>query len=471
MPDLPDSPSGLATRISAAARAELEAVLPSASLLQEGPDLERYARDETEELRFPPALVALPRDAREVAAVLRWATRHRVPVTPQGARTGLSGGALAVHGGLALSLERLDRIRRWSPADMTVEVEAGVVTARLQEEAEARGLYYPPDPASRDTCQLGGNIAEDSAGPHSCKYGTTRRYVLGLEAVLAGGEVVRTGSANRKDVTGYNLTQLLVGSEGTLAVVTAATLRLLRRPAAAVVMAFSFASLERAARAVVEIFAAGVEPAACELMEGRALELVGRTLPLPEPLRGAEAFVLLELDGDSPAAVLAAASAVGHLFPAAEPLVAEDPRSRRKLWQIRSQIGEAVKAFSAYKEVDAVVPRTRLADLVGRARLAAAAAGLECVCYGHAGDGNLHVNLLRGGLDPAGWEASRDRAESELVAAVLDLGGAVSGEHGIGWTQRRHLERALTPETLDLMRRVKAAFDPLGILNPGKVFP
>ena len=440
-------------------------------MLTASADLERHASDETEDLRFLPWIVARPAATSEVSTILRWASRHRVPVTPQGARTGLSGGALPVRGGVALSMERLDRIRRWSSADMTVEVEAGVVTARLQEDAAARGLFYPPDPGSRETCQIGGNIAEDAAGPHSCKYGTTRRFVLGLEAVLPGGEVIRTGSANRKDVTGYNLTQLLVGSEGTLAVITAATLRLVSQPAAALLLGYGFADLGQAARAVVEIFASGVEPAACELMEARALELVGQTVPIPDALRGAAAVVLVELDGRARDEVLADAETLSRLFPAAEPLAAEDPRSRRRLWGIRSKIGEAVKACSPYKEVDAVVPRSRLADLVDLARRAAAGAGLECVCYGHAGDGNLHVNLLRGGLDAATWATHRDRAESELIAGVLDLGGAVSGEHGIGWTQRRHIESALGPATLDLMRRVKASFDPRGILNPGKVFP
>lgn len=471
MPDLPDIPDSPATRVPASTLAELAAELPPESLLTAEPDLERYASDETEHLRFLPWIVARPASTREVSTILRWAARHRVPVTPQGARTGLSGGALPVHGGVALSMERLDRIREWSTADMTVDVEAGVITARLQEEAAEHGLFYPPGPGGRDTFQIGDNIAEDAAGPRSRKYGTTRRYVLGLEAVLPGGEVIRTGGANRKDVTGYNLTQLLVGSEGALAVVTAATLRLLRQPAAALLLGFGFDDLEQAARGVLEIFSTGLEPAACELMEARALELVGRSLALPDGLRGAAAFVLLELDGGSREELFADAETVSRLFPAIEPLVAEDPPSRRRLWRILSKIGEAVKAHSSYEEVDAVVPRWRLADLVGIARQAAVGAGLECVCYGHAGDGNLHVNLVRGTLDPATWTANRDRAESELVAGVLELGGAVSGEHGIGWARRRNLERPMPAATLSLMRRVKASFDPHGILNPGKVFP
>jgi glycolate oxidase len=295
--------------------------------------------------------------------------------------------------------------------------------------------------------------------------------VLGLEGVLMGGEMIRTGGANRKDVTGYDLTQLLVGSEGTLAVLTAATLRLLRQPSGVLVLGLGFPTLERGAEAVLEIFDAGIEPAACELMESRALELVDRIAPLPPALRGAGAFVLVELDGEEESGLLAAASRLAGLFAPLEPLVASDARERRRLWSYRARIGEAVKARCTYKEVDAVVPRSRLADLVSAARGAAGRSGIEAVCYGHAGDGNLHVNLLRGELPDEAWHAARDRAEEELVAAVLELGGAVSGEHGIGWTQRRHLDRALSPASLRLMREIKRAFDPRGLLNPGKIFP
>lgn len=471
MTDLPSKAPSLATRISKQARLDLQSRLPDGRLLASPDALAAHARDETEDFEFLPELVARPRSTEEVARILAWAHEHCVPVTPQGARTGLSGGALPILGGLALSLEGLDRIRRIDPDDSVAEVEAGVVTGRLHEEAAAVGLYYPPDPASSETCLLGGNLAEDSAGPHSCKYGTTRRFVLGLEAVAADGRIFRTGGANRKDVTGYDLTQLLVGSEGTLAVLTAATLRLLRLPRSRLVLGFGFASLEEGARAVLDIFGAGLEPAACELMEARALELVGRIIELPAPLRKARSFLLLELDGDDEDQVLSRAEAAAGLFPTVEALVARDPRERRRLWKVRSRIGEAVKAHSPYKEVDAVVPRSRLVELVDAARRAAAGAGLECVCYGHAGDGNLHVNLQRGDLRQADWDGRRDEAERSLVDAVLALGGAVSGEHGIGWTQRKHMNRGIDPTTLDLMRRVKSALDPRGILNPGKIFP
>jgi len=435
---------------------------------------ERYGRDETEALRFPPEAAVLPADVAQVAAVLRFASAERLPVTPRGAGTGLSGGALPVCGGLVLALERLDRIRRLDERDLVAEVEAGVVTAELQRRVEEVGLFYPPDPASRESCLLGGNLAEDAAGPRSCKYGSTRRYVLALEAVLADGTLLRTGAGTRKDAAGYNLTQLLVGSEGTLAVITAATVRLLSLPKATLTLLLPFPALDQAAAAVEAVFREGHDPAACELLERAALAAVGRMMPLPPALLGQDALLLLELDGDDPERLLERAAALGALaerLGAGEALVAQEAGEQRRLWAIRRRVGEAVKHVCPYKEADTVVPRSALADLVRAARAVAARHGLEVVCYGHAGDGNLHVNLLRGDLDEESWHGRRDAAEEDLFRAVVGLGGTITGEHGVGWTQRRYLPLAVPAATLELMQEVKRAFDPLGILNPGKVFP
>lgn len=435
---------------------------------------ERCARDETEDLRFLPEAVALPASTAEVQRILRFAHEHRIPLTPRGAGTGLSGGALPVQGGIVLSLERMNRIREIDRRNLVAVAEAGVVTAELQRAVEAVGLFYPPDPSSRESCQLGGNIAEDAAGPRSAKYGTTRRYVLGLEAVLADGSLLTTGGKNRKDATGYNLTQLLVGSEGTLAVVTAATLRLLARPAATLTMILPFAALEAAAAAVERIFSDGFDPAACEIAERAALAAVALVEPLPRELAGSEAMLLLELDGADPETLLAAAAGIDSLaqeLGASPALVADDAAGQRRLWQIRRRIGEAVKHLSVYKEADTVVPRAALAELVTAARAAAQRQGLTAICYGHAGDGNLHVNLLRGGLSPELWVERRDRAEEELFRAVVALGGKISGEHGIGFVQRALLPLALPAVEIAAMRALKTALDPRGILNPGKIFP
>ena len=452
----------------------LRAAVGATHVLVEPERLEPYGRDETEALWYPPDAVVLPGSTADVAAVLRLAHEARLPVTPRGAGTGLSGGALPVAGGIVLSLERMDRIRAIDERDLVAEVEAGVVLADLQRAVEERGLFYPPDPASRESCRIGGNVALDSAGPRSCKYGTTRRWVLGLEAVASDGELLRTGSRCRKDATGYDLTQLLVGSEGTLAVVTAATLRLVAKPRATLTALLPFPSLESAAAAVESLFRESIDPAACELVEEAALAAVARLEPLPAPLVGRAAMLLVELHGDGSDELLARAARLEEVARAAgghEAVVADDAAGQRRLWQVRRKVGEAVKALSVYKEADTVVPRSKLADLVRAARAAAARHGLTAVVYGHAGDGNLHVNLLRGDLGPAEWERRRDAAEEELFRKAVELGGRISGEHGIGWVQRRWLPLALDARQLQLHRDLKRLFDPRGILNPRKILP
>lgn len=458
----------------AAEIAALRAALGEDGVIADAERLVPYGRDETEALDFPPDVVALPVDVAGVATALRIAHDARVPVVARAAGTGLSGGALAVCGGLVLSVERLDRIRSIDRRELVAEAEAGVVLAELQRRVEALGLFYPPDPASRESCRLGGNLAEDSAGPRSCKYGSTRRWVLGVEAVLADGTVIRAGSRTRKDATGYALAQLLIGSEGTLAVITAATLRLIPRPRATLTAVLPFSTLEDAAAVVEELFAAGIDPAACEIAERAALDAVARLEPLPAALEGSEAMLLVELDGDDPEELLARAARLDELsrrLGGGETLVADDAAGQRRLWSVRRRVGEAVKALSVYKEADTVVPRTKLVELVRAARAAATAHGLGAVLYGHAGDGNLHVNLLRGALSDVEWQRRRDAAETELFAAVAALGGRLTGEHGVGWSQRNLLPLVLSEAEIALQRRIKVAFDPLGILNPGKIFP
>jgi glycolate oxidase len=468
----PDPSSGFSTA-TPAFLSRLERIVGEKGILTDDVALDGYGRDETEDLYFQPEAVVLPRDTTQVSQVLAWANENRVPVTPRGAGTGLSGGALPVHRGLVLSLERLDRIRSIDTENLIAEAEAGVVTAELQRRVDEHGLLYPPDPASRETCQLGGNIAEDSAGPRCCLYGSTRRWVMGLEAVKPDGTILETGSRNRKDVAGYNLTQLLVGSEGTLAVVTAATLRLIPRPAATLTLALPFDQLEQAAQAVCEIFRRGHFPAACELLDSGAIAAVGSSHPVPAQLSRREALILIELHGDDAERLLERASALAETaeqMGGDEALLAQEATEQRRLWEIREKVGEAVKQRSVYKEADAVVPRSALAELVRQARRAAARHRLEAICYGHAGDGNLHVNLLQGELDAETWQRARDAAEEELFRAVVSLGGTVSGEHGIGWTQRRYLPLAVGDTALETMASIKRLFDPRGILNPGKIF-
>lgn len=454
--------------------ARLREILGEGGLRVDEQSLERASHDETEDYRYFPEALALPGGTDAVSRLLDYANEHRIAVTARGAGTGLSGGALPVARGIALSLERMDRIRAIDEENLSAVVESGVITGVFQDTVAERGLYYPPDPSSRDSCTLGGNIAEDAAGPHSCKYGPTRKWVMGLEAVLADGSVVHTGGANRKDATGYNLTQLLVGSEGTLAVVTAATLRLIPKPAETLVIAVPFEALEDAAAAVAAIFREGHEPAACEILEERALRAVEAIHEVPAQLRGKAALLVIELDGDDAGKLLEQAAGIGELcesLGAAEPIAAAEAGEQRRLWEMRRKVGEAVKHRSVYREADTVVPRARLAEAVKAARQAAADHGLEVVCYGHAADGNLHVNILKGDLSGEQWAERRDRVEEALFERIVALGGKLSGEHGIGWTQRRLMPLALGEAELALMRRIKAAFDPKGILNPGKIFP
>ncbi|MEM9555864.1 MAG: FAD-linked oxidase C-terminal domain-containing protein [Acidobacteriota bacterium] len=488
-PAAPTAPADRATAdndFAAVDPAHLEAlgaIVGAEHLLVDDAARDRYGRDETERLCFPPAAIVRPADTDQVARILALAHDARLPVTPRGAGTGLSGGALPVHGGLVLTVERLDRIRAIDTRDLVAVAESGVVVGNLQRAVEAEGLFYPPDPGSKDMSLLGGNLAENAAGPRSCKYGATGAWVLGLEAVLADGRRIDTGGRNRKDVAGYDLARLLIGSEGTLAVITAATLRLIGRPAATLTLLLPFPDLESAAAAVEAIFRAGHDPAACELMEENALDAVGAVMELPPQLRGHRAVMLLELHagaalrkeaGDDPSDELleraAAIAALAEELGAGEAIAAEDIADQERLWAIRRKTGEAVKHRSVYKEADAVVPRSKLAELVRAARAVAAAHGLEAICYGHAGDGNLHVNLLRGSLDDDAWEARRDAAEQELFERVVALGGSVTGEHGIGYSQRAYLPLVRSPAALEVMRAIKRSFDPRGILNPGKIF-
>jgi glycolate oxidase len=452
----------------------LRGIVGADALFTDTDRLTRYSLDETGEQPGRADAVVLPADTAAVAAVLRHAWERRLPVTPRGAGTGLSGGALPASGGIVLSVERMNRILEIDHDNLVVRTETGIRTGDLQRRVEEEGLYYPPDPASRDSCLLAGNLAEDSAGPHSCKYGTTRKYVLGLEAVLADGTILRLGGRLRKDVTGYNLIQTLLGSEGTLAVITAATLRLIALPSRRMSLAVPFSTVERAAEAVCRLYGEGHEPSACEIMDATALETVGRMHTLPPPIAGAGAALFLEIDGDVAEDVERATLGLGETLQAlqsAEPLVAVDAGDQDRLWRIRRAIAEAVRERSPYKEADTVAPRSELAHLVRTAHDVASRHGLVAACYGHAADGNLHVNLLQEGVDPDEWDSRRDAAERDLFTAVVAMGGSITGEHGIGWAQRQFMPLVFSAEALALQHRLKEAFDPRGILNPGKILP
>ena len=455
---------------------ELSRALDRSDMSLEDEVLHAYGHDETEDLVHPPQVVVRPRTTGQVAAVMKACHDHRVPVTPIGARTGLSGGALSVHGGVGLALDRMDRIVDIDERNLQVTVEPGVITQVLQEAVAEKGLYYPPDPASRGSCTIGGNLAENSGGPRAVKYGVTRDFVLNLEVVLPDGGVIWTGANTLKNSTGYDLTRLLVGSEGTLGVITKAVLRLVPLPRENRLLLVPFDSPYKACEAVSAVFRAGITPSAMEFMERDAIDWSLRfigddSLSVPDEV---QAHLLVEVDGNDPDALMKDCEAILEVMEAhgaGEVLFAETAAQKDKLWLLRRKVGEAVKSNSVYKEEDTVVPRYELPRLLEGVKEIGRRYGFQSVCYGHAGDGNLHVNIVKGDLSDGAWKEEVPKAIREIFELTVSLGGTLSGEHGIGLVQRPYMDIAFSKVQLDLMRRVKEAFDPLGILNPGKVLP
>ncbi|MCS6895829.1 MAG: FAD-binding protein [Bacteroidia bacterium] len=437
---------------------------------------EKYSHDWTEDLRFLPDAVALPSTSEELQKVLAYAYERDIPIIPSGGRTGLSGGMLPVYGGWVVSLEKLNRLRRIDTQNLLAVVEAGVITQTLHEAVEAVGLFYPPDPSSRGSCTIGGNIAHNAGGVRAVKYGTTREYVLGLEAFLPDGRPLRTGSATVKNSTGYNLTQLLVGSEGTLAVIHTATLKLLPKPRHVRTLLYGFSDARAAVAAVVEILQNGILPTAIEFMERDAV-LFGQAYLGEKLYPGAEevgGLLLIEVDGTYPETLEAECAEIEkYAFAggAVRSWYAQTADERERLWKLRRCLGVAVKSSGPYKEEDTVVPRAVLPELLEKVKALGRQYGFRSVCYGHVGDGNLHVNILRDGLDDRAWREEVPKAVEELFRFVVANGGAISGEHGIGWVQRRYMPIQFDPVQLTLMRELKRVFDPKGLLNPGKIFP
>lgn len=435
-----------------------------------------YASDYTEDLHYLPQVVAIPRTVDEVSKILKFASTHNIPVTPRGAGTGLSGGSLPVHGGISLSMERFNKILNIDQKNFQATVESGVINEVFQQAVKEVGLFYPPDPASKGSCFLGGNIAHSSGGPKALKYGTTKDYVLNLEVVLPTGEVIWTGADTLKNSTGYNLTQLIIGSEGTLGVVTKIVFKLLPLPLHDLLLFASFRSVHDACTAVPHIFTHGISPSALELMESNAVAFTLKHSPEinfdlnPE----AQAFLLIEVDGND----------MNHLFGACETInnvleqhnvmevqFADTAEQKEKLWKIRRSIGEKVKNHSIYKEEDTVVKRANLPQLMTGVKEIGLAYGFESVCYGHAGDGNLHVNILKGTMSDEQWNGPHlEEGIRKLFRLCKELGGTISGEHGIGLVQRKYLNEVLSPTNIALMKGIKAVFDPNGILNPSKIW-
>jgi len=466
--------SRLYTLLTSEHRKAIANLLPPDSLFSEQEVLEQYSRDYTEDLQFFPEVVVKPRQTEEVSSLLRYCNQHRIPVTVAGGRTGLSGGMLPVYGGVLLSTERMNRIVKVDTRSLFMVVEPGVITQKIHEVAMASQLYYPVDPASMGSCTIGGNIAENSAGPHSFKYGPTGHYVLGLECVLPDGTVVHTGSYTTKNVAGYNLTQLIVGSEGTLAVITKAILKLIPLPTYQVLAVAAFRTLEDAALAISTLLRHHLFPAAIEFMEKDAIEIAQNYLKtFLVPTHACEGLLFIEYDGDDLDQLRKSLEKTYQIleesFSLVDYWVAEAPDEQAALWRIRRVIGEAVKFQSPYKEEDCVVPRAEIPTLVRFVKELEKAYGFQSVVYGHGGDGNLHVNILKNDLSDAQWNELLPKAIHRLFARVIELGGTITGEHGIGYVQKPYFTSLMPTATIHLTRAIKKVFDPNGILNPGKI--
>ena len=399
-----------------------------------------YGHDETEDYVFPPSVVVKPANAQEISAILKVANDYKIPTTPIGARTGLSGGALSIYQGIGLSMERLNKIIEIDEQNQQVITEPAVITQVLRDAVAEKGLFYPVDPSSMGSCWIGGNIAENSGGARAVKYGVTKDYVLNLEVVLPNGEIIWTGANTLKNSTGYNLTQLLVGSEGTLGIITKAVLKLLPKNNYNVLMLVPFYKSEQACEAVSAIFRAGIVPSALEFMERDAIDWTLRFVQginvtiKPEH----QAHLLIEVDGNYPDILMQEAEkilTVVEQFEIDEVLFADTEDQKNALWKMRRAVGEAVKSNSVYKEEDTVVPRYMLPELLSGIKKIGAKHGFKSVCYGHAGDGNLHVNIIKGDMTDDNWNTQVPIGIREIFELTVSLKGTLSGEHGIGYVQ------------------------------------
>lgn len=436
--------------------------------------LEKYGKDETEDLIFKPEVVLKPKTVEQISLIMKFANTHTIPVTVRGAGTGLSGGALPIFGGIVLSMEYFNQILKIDERNLQATVEPGVINYVFQEEVKKVGLFYPPDPASWGSCSLGGNVAHSSGGPKAVKYGTTRDYVLNIEMVLPNGDIIWTGANTLKYSTGYNLTHLMVGSEGTLGIITKIVFKLIPAPKHDLLMLVPFTSAEKACEAVGATFRAGITPSAMEFMERDAIDwsikYAGEVNFSIKPEW--QALLLVEVDGNNLDVLFTDCETINDIMIAHgcdEILMADSAEQKASLWKIRRKVGEAVKSNSVYKEEDTVVPRAELPNLLSGVKLIGAKYGFKSVCYGHAGDGNLHVNIIKGDLGDDVWETELPKGITEIFELCKSLGGTISGEHGIGLVQKNYLPIVFPPHQIQLMQNIKILFDPNLILNPGKM--
>lgn len=450
---------------------QLERIVGTPHFSSHHEDLVCYGYDATATLHVPDAVV-FPASAQEVSQIMTLAVSYKTPVVPRGGGSGLTGGALAVKGGIVVVFNRMNRIVEIDQENLIARVQPGVVTADFQNQVTQQGLFYPPDPSSASFSTIGGNLAENAGGPKAVKYGVTRDYVLGLEAVLPTGEIIKTGVRTAKGVVGYDLTRLIVGSEGTLAMITEATLTLLPLPESVMTLTVAFASMNTAARAVSQIIRSHVVPRTIEFMDNTSIRLAEEYLQVGLPV-DVEALLIMEVDGKRQEIRQSARMLedMSRHLGAVSVTVAETEEQTQRLWQARKAISPALFKLAPHKiNEDIVVPRSRVPDLVAKIDELRRQTGLTMVAFGHAGDGNIHFNIMLDKSDQTALEKA-NRAVDTLFDTTLALGGTISGEHGVGITKAPYIRKEVSDEAMSLMQRIKQAFDPLGLLNPGKIFP
>jgi glycolate oxidase len=452
----------------------IKAIVGESNMLTKHDDLEKYSHDETEDLSYYPEVVVKPKSPEEVSALMKLCNEHLIPVTARGAGTGLSGGALPIKGGLLIAMERFNHILNIDEENLQATVEPGVITGEFIDTVAEKGLLYPVDPASKGSCFIGGNVSHGSGGPRVVKYGTIREYILNLQVVLPGGDIIWTGANTLKYASGYNLTQLMIGSEGTLGIITKIVVKLIPKPDKDALMMASFSSNEAACAAVSAIFRAGIVPSALEFMERRGVEWVVQFDNINFDLKdGIEAFLLIEVDGTNQDVIFSDCEKINEVLEkhdCKEVLFADSSAQKEELWRLRRTMSVSVKSHSVYKEEDTVVPRAALPQLIKGIKETGLKYGFESVCYGHAGDGNLHVNIIKGNMSDEDWHNKLKDGIREIFELTVSLGGTLSGEHGIGLVQKEFMPIKFSNVHFELWRGIKKVFDPNGILNPGKIF-
>jgi len=453
---------------------EFETLLGVKNVITAKDTLVPYSKDETSNESAMPDIVLKPENASQISRIMRIANNNLIPVTPRGLGTGVSGGALPVMRGIVLSLEHFTRILEIDKSNMVAILEPGVITGKLQEEVEKQGLFYPPDPASLDSCSIGGNIAECAGGPRALKYGTTKDYVRGLEIVLPTGEVLSLGGKIHKDATGYNLIGIIIGSEGTLAIVTKIILKLLPLPKFRVDLLVPFRNFKEASNSIAKIFETSIVPVNIEFIEKKAIDALKIYLEEDFPFPEAGAHLLVGIDGNRKESVEKDYETIGEVClnaGAIDVFVADTAQTKERLWKARRSLHDALEQKSRIMErEDVVVPVSKIPELLDFVYRLSEESGLEIVPFGHAGDGNVHINILKMNIPDEEWKTMKEKVLDKLMKEVVKLGGTLSGEHGIGLVKKKFMHLAWSKEKIDLAKRIKKAFDPNNILNPGKIF-